>query len=154
MSFGESVVEGVRSLDDFGPRPPAILWMGAGERFGFQSDDESDRIGCQAHLRHPSMEADMAYRGYPFEVVDDRLKRQVWEKGRVVSPHDGNTYRQDICGNWMKFDLHGQEVEYGWEIDHIVPRARGGKTEIANLQPLWWRNNRSKSDKYPWKCGE
>jgi hypothetical protein len=96
----------------------------------------------------------MAYVGYPFVSADEALKRQVWEKGRVVATHNKDVHRQDICGKWMQYDQHGKEGDYGWEIDHVVPRAKGGKTEIANLQPLHWGNNRQKSDKYPWSCGQ
>ncbi|OQW57954.1 MAG: hypothetical protein A4S17_04015 [Proteobacteria bacterium HN_bin10] len=92
----------------------------------------------------------MVYFGYPFVAVDEALKLQVWSKGVVVPGQDPAVHRKDVCGNWMRYDQHGKEGEYGWEIDHILPRARGGTTVIANLQPLWWRNNRSKGDTYPW----
>ncbi len=35
-----------------------------------------------------------------------------------------------------------------WEIDHIIPLAKGGKHEISNLQPLWMHDNRVKGDKF------
>ena len=92
----------------------------------------------------------MAYAGYPFVSADEALKREVWNKGRIVSGYDPAVHRQDICGAWMQYDQHGKEGEYGWEIDHIRPRAHGGLTVISNLQPLWWRNNRAKGDTYPW----
>ena len=37
----------------------------------------------------------------------------------------------------------------GWEIDHIVPAARGGGDDLSNLQPSQWENNRRKGDDYP-----
>jgi len=36
---------------------------------------------------------------------------------------------------------------YGdWEIDHIHPISKGGSFHYTNLQPLWWQDNRRKSD--------
>lgn len=53
----------------------------------------------------------------------------------------------------MKWSEHGNRLsEYGWEIDHIKPVARGGGDELSNLQPLNWKNNAAKSDTYPWSC--
>ena len=94
----------------------------------------------------------MAYRGYPFEVTDEQTKRTVWNKGTPIPGYDANVWRRDVCGHAMEYARHGQEGDYGWEIDHVVPRARGGPTTFQNLQPLWWSNNRSKGDTYPWPC--
>lgn len=41
----------------------------------------------------------------------------------------------------------------GWEIDHIVPVAKGGSDNLSNLQALLCTNNRHKADNYPnWVC--
>ena len=92
----------------------------------------------------------MAYLGYPFGPQHADLILAVWLKGRKVRGYDPADIRQDMCGHWIQFDQHGKESNYGWEIDHILPRAKGGKTELANLQPLWWEYNRRKGDTYPW----
>ena len=42
----------------------------------------------------------------------------------------------------MTWDNYGE-----WEIDHIIPLAKGGEHNIKNLQPLWKTENRKKSDK-------
>ena len=53
----------------------------------------------------------------------------------------------DISGKLMLWDEYGnRNSEYGWEVDHILPREKGGKTVIENLQPLNWRTNEDKSD--------
>ena len=46
-----------------------------------------------------------------------------------------------ICGN-SKF----KEPNLLLEVDHIIPIAKGGKTEPNNLQTLCWKCNRKKSD--------
>lgn len=44
---------------------------------------------------------------------------------------------------------YGQESQFGWEIDHIVPVSSGGTDELENLQALHWENNASKGELYP-----
>jgi 5-methylcytosine-specific restriction endonuclease McrA len=94
----------------------------------------------------------MAYT-YPFKGADEQTKRTVWEKGTVISQFDPALWRRDICGNAMKYSEHGNtNSEYGWELDHIKPIAKGGENTFDNLQPLQWQNNRTKADNYPWSC--
>jgi hypothetical protein len=68
----------------------------------------------------------------------------VWEKGRIVAGYDPAEWRMDSLGGWMRFSEYGQTTTFGWEIDHVNP---DGPDELWNLQPLWWMNNRRKSDK-------
>lgn len=77
----------------------------------------------------------------------------VWQKGRAVPGYDANEYRKDSCGAWMRRSDYGQTTEFGWEIDHMMPVAAGGSDDLSNLQPLFWKNNRHKSDSWPqWAC--
>jgi hypothetical protein len=77
----------------------------------------------------------------------------VWRKGIEIPGWDPNVWRRDACGAVMKWSDHGKTNEQGWEIDHKIPVSAGGTDDLWNLQPLNWRNNRSKSDNYPyWAC--
>lgn len=70
----------------------------------------------------------------------------VWEKAREASSNDPNIFRKDKCDAWIKKSEHGSIGKYGWEIDHIKAVANDGGNQLSNLQPLHWKNNRSKAD--------
>jgi 5-methylcytosine-specific restriction endonuclease McrA len=90
---------------------------------------------------------------YPFERTSETLKLDVWSKGREIPNYDPAVWRRDVCGMVMKYSQHGNtDSKYGWEIDHIYPRAKGGPTTLDNLQPLNWQTNRQKGDTYPYQC--
>jgi hypothetical protein len=79
--------------------------------------------------------------------------KQVWEKGTIIDANHKDIYRQDSCGAWIEKDKYGSEEIFGWEIDHVLPLAKGGDDDIINLRPMHWQNNRSKGDFFPsYKC--
>jgi hypothetical protein len=82
---------------------------------------------------------------------DESTIEAVWKKG--TPEPNVPLFRKDVCGASMKRDEYGNTKEWGWEIDHIKPVAKGGTDEIENLLPLQWENNRHKSDDWPgWTC--
>ena len=88
--------------------------------------------------REPNTDAE----GRPFnhDVIE-----AVWHKARTMGIYE--TLRVDAWG-WtiVRQDYGNTRSRYGWEIDHIVPVALGGKDDLTNLQPLQWENNRRKDE--------
>ena len=78
---------------------------------------------------------------------NNKQLRLVWEKAKSLQNYDSNCIRKDKCGAWIKFDKYGDRTsEYGWEIDHIIPKSKGGTEDRCNLQPLHWDNNVAKGE--------
>lgn len=78
--------------------------------------------------------------------MDEELIKKIWEKGIKVSGVK-EEYKKDELGAWIQFSEYGKvdnETNFGWEIDHIQPESKGGKTILSNLRPLQWKNNRLK----------
>ncbi len=73
----------------------------------------------------------------------------VWYKATPIPGLDNNIWRKDRDGLTICFNDHGNtNSNYGWEIDHIYPTSLGGPDSLDNLQPLHWRSNRTKGDKF------
>jgi hypothetical protein len=73
----------------------------------------------------------------------DRLL--IWLKALEIPEAPG--YSIDRYGNIIKFSDYGNIAsQYGWEVDHNIPKSKGGTDDYDNLQPLHWRQNRQKSN--------
>lgn len=78
----------------------------------------------------------------------------VWQKAQIIPDNNPNIFRQDYAGAWIRRDQFGKTTDYGWVIDHVVPRSKGGTDSLENLLPLHYLNNIKKGDSYPqWQTG-
>lgn len=79
---------------------------------------------------------------------------------------ENNKWQTDCFGIWMYRDDYGdvnttrkrpggdgKNHSYGWEVDHIRPKSDFKNESDANInnnyEPMWWGNNRDKTDNYP-----
>ncbi len=110
-------------------------------------------VGCALSRKGEGMarQWNLTLLNVPF---DPRTILYVWNKAAVVPGYNPSELRKDRCGAWIRFADYGNiNSDFGWEIDHDKPLAKGGTDEPNNLQPLHWRNNRGKSDDWPnWIC--
>lgn len=72
-----------------------------------------------------------------------------WENAHKMHGKDPDLWRKDDHGNVIFKRSYGTRGEYGWEIDHKNPKAKGGSDHRRNLRALHHNSNRKKSDKYP-----
>ncbi len=95
----------------------------------------------------------MIHRNYPTPYTPQEVQA-VWEKGKKPSFfwaffYSAKDWRVDACGSWIcRSDYKDKKSPYGWVVDNIRPKTRGGSDAMNNLQPLQWRNNLHKKEKY------
>jgi len=83
-------------------------------------------------------------------MTQELKKLAVWLKGYPIQNISSNVLRSDAYGNYIAFDEYGKISKYGWEIDHIYPKSRGGSDDLYNLRPLSTHANRVKGDRLPY----
>ena len=85
---------------------------------------------------------------------DESTIQAVWNKGHIIPGYDSTLVRRDVCGATIRRNEYGNtNSKSGWEIDHKRPVSKDGTSDLLNLQPLQWENNRYKGDNFPdWYC--
>ena len=70
------------------------------------------------------------------------LKRACWARtSPVAGQPNAWEFRKDCLGNLVRYsDFGNRQSPFGWEIDYIVPRSRGGSNDAYNLQALHWKS--------------
>jgi 5-methylcytosine-specific restriction endonuclease McrA len=118
----------------------------SGDIYGFADEGDLSRKG-----EIMAYQQNRTFRNGHF---DQQTILAVWNKATIVPGYNQNEYRKDRCGAWIKFaDYNNDKADFGWEIDHEKPLAKGGTDDLDNLQPLHWLNNRGKGDNWPnWSC--
>lgn len=77
-----------------------------------------------------------------------KQKDHAWDKASKVRGKNPETWRRDTKGNVIRSGSYGTHGEFGWEVDHKKPKAKGGSESLRNMQALKTSVNRKKSDKY------
>ncbi len=72
-----------------------------------------------------------------------------WEKGKRIRRRNPDAWRKDSKGDTIRIGSYGTVGKFGWELDHKKPKSSGGSDNPQNIQPLHWKENRKKSNKYP-----
>ncbi|MGZ5094386.1 MAG: hypothetical protein ACXWCY_25865 [Burkholderiales bacterium] len=78
-----------------------------------------------------------------YHELDEAALRSVlidraWEHGRVTPEADGEIWRQDACGAWMRREQIGRQTDFGWK---IVSISTEGEHTAESLRPFHWRND-------------
>jgi hypothetical protein len=118
--------------------------------------NEKKRIWCNDKYKNDE--------SYKLKVVSRNIVRRfIKQKGTKhtedilgCSYDEFKTYLESKFEDWMNWDnygLYNGELNYGWDIDHIIPLSSNIDTNLShytNLQPLCSKMNRDiKRDIYP-----
>lgn len=82
---------------------------------------------------------------------------EAWNKATIDENNDPKIWRKDPCGAWINYNQYGKQSEYGWSIDHIIPKVLFNNNDYdsssCNRRAMHWENNLKKSDDFPeYKC--
>ena len=72
---------------------------------------------------------------------------ETWEKAKKIRGQNPNLWKRDDLGNKMYKPAHGKGGRFGWSVDHIKPKSKGGGDSLSNLRALNTTANLKKGNK-------
>ncbi len=72
---------------------------------------------------------------------------ETWNKAKEIRGKNPNLWRRDDLGNKMYKPAHGRAGRFGWNVDHVVPKSKGGSDSPRNLRALNTTANLEKGNK-------
>lgn len=78
--------------------------------------------------------------------INDYKKKKdlVWKKTATIKGENPRYIRVDSAGNKIKYSDYGNKYSpTGWDIDHIIPKDKGGDSSLFNLQALDSKTNQN-----------
>lgn len=72
------------------------------------------------------------------ERFDATVINAVWEKAE--NEFGFHFFKRDRLGEIIAKHRYGEQSQYGWEIEFIIPPSAGGSMTIDNLRPMHWKN--------------
>lgn len=84
----------------------------------------------------------------------EQARLDVWRKCKKIKGLDPDMWRKDVMGNTIRFNPTKKRnckkkanLEYSWDVDHIIPKTCGGDDWLDNLQAMNRRSNIAFSNK-------
>lgn len=69
------------------------------------------------------------------------------KEGKLDRIYQKNFGRCCGCGKWLVREKHGAKGDPNeWQVDHDIPKSRGGSNHISNLWPMCADCNQEKAD--------
>ena len=83
----------------------------------------------------------------------DKQKQEAWEMALPINGLDCNVWRTDPCGALIHRNHFGLKTEFGWNIDHIIPKSLCPSNDYDaipnNRRAMHWENNECKANQFP-----